>query len=90
MFRLGCPCRSLPTELRPFALVQNLLCAWRDSVVIPVTIMAVRKARGKEVRTVPIIDRQSGATSETGGPRGNDREKKSTAANDISQTRRQA
>jgi putative transposase len=73
----GCQWRALPREFPPYSTVQGYFYAWRDTGLWQRIVRAlVRRARrrlGRKPRpTAAIIDSQSAATTQAGGPRGFD------------------
>jgi putative transposase len=73
----GCQWRALPREFPPYSTVQGYFYAWRDTGLWQRIVRAlVRRARrelGRKPRpTAAIIDSQSAATTQAGGPRGYD------------------
>jgi len=73
----GCQWRALPREFPPYSTVQSYFYAWRDTGLWRrIVRMLVRKARKKLGRGAKpgaaIIDSQSAATTQSGGPRGFD------------------
>ena len=73
----GCQWRALPREFPPYSTVQGYFYAWRDTGLWQRIVRAlVRRARRKLGRkprpTAAIIDSQSAATTQAGGPRGFD------------------
>jgi transposase len=73
----GCQWRALPREFPPYSTVQGYFYAWRDTGLWQRLVRAlVRRARRKLGRkprpTAAIIDSQSAATTQAGGPRGFD------------------
>ena len=73
----GCQWRALPREFPPYSTVQGYFYAWRDSGLWQRIVRAlVRRARRKLGRkprpTAAVIDSQSAATTQAGGPRGFD------------------
>jgi transposase len=73
----GCQWRALPREFPPYSTVQGYFYAWRDTGLWQRIVRAlVRRARRKLGRkprpTAGIIDSQSAATTQAGGPRGFD------------------
>lgn len=73
----GCQWRALPREFPPYSTVQGYFYAWRDTGLWQRIVLAlVRRARRKLGRkprpTAAIIDSQSAATTQAGGPRGFD------------------
>lgn len=73
----GCQWRALPREFPPYSTVQGYFYAWRDTGLWQRMVRAlVRKARRKLGRkpkpTAAVIDSQSAATAQAGGPRGYD------------------
>ena len=73
----GCQWRALPREFPPYSTVQGYFYAWRDTGLWQRIVRAlVRRARRKLGRkprpTAAVIDSQSAATTQAGGPRGFD------------------
>ena len=73
----GCQWRALPREFPPYSTVQGYFYAWRDTGLWQRLVRAlVRRARRKLGRksrpTAAVIDSQSAATTQAGGPRGFD------------------
>jgi len=73
----GCQWRALPSEFPPYSTVQGYFYAWRDTgrwhrIVKALVRQARRKLRHKPKPTAAIIDSQSAATTQAGGPRGFD------------------
>ena len=73
----GCQWRALPREFPPYSTVQGYFYAWRDTGLWQRIVRAlVRRARRKLGRkprpTAAVIDSQSAATTQAGGPRGLD------------------
>jgi len=73
----GCQWRALPREFPPYSTVQGYFYAWRDIGLWQRLVRAlVRRARRKLGRkprpTAAVIDSQSAATTQAGGPRGFD------------------
>jgi transposase len=73
----GCQWRALPRDFPPYSTVQGYFYAWRDTGLWQRIVRAlVRRARRKLGRkprpTAAIIDSQSAATTQAGGPRGFD------------------
>ena len=71
----GCQWRALPREFPPYSTVQSYFYAWRDTGRWHRIVKAlVRQARRKLGRrpTAAIIDSQSAATTQAGGPAGFD------------------
>ena len=73
----GCQWRALPREFPPRATVQGYFYRWRDdgtwSVLVATLVGRARQALArKTTATAGIIDSQSVATTEAGGPRGLD------------------
>lgn len=73
----GCQWRALPHEFPPRSTVQRYFYGWRDDgtwhQVVATLVVLARRALGREATaTAGIIDSQSVATTESGGPRGLD------------------
>jgi transposase len=73
----GCQWRALPREFPPYSTVQGYFYAWRDDglwqrIVSVLVRYARRKLGRKPSPTAAIIDSQSAATTQAGGPRGFD------------------
>src|SRR5580700_2047442 len=73
----GCQWRALPSEFPPYSTVQGYFYAWRDTgrwhrIVRALVRQARRKLGRKPKPTAAIIDSQSAATTQAGGPRGFD------------------
>lgn len=73
----GCQWRALPREFPPYSTVQGYFYAWRDTgrwhrIVGALVRQARRKLGRKPKPTAAIIDSQSAATTQAGGPRGFD------------------
>lgn len=73
----GCQWRALPREFPPRSTVQGYFYGWRDDgtwhQVVATLVVVARGALGRTaVATAAIIDSQSVATTESGGPRGLD------------------
>jgi len=73
----GCQWRALPREFPPYSTVQGYFYAWRDTgrwhrIVRALVRQARRKLGRKPTPTAAIIDSQSAATTQAGGPRGFD------------------
>jgi transposase len=73
----GCQWRALPREFPPYSTVQSYFYTWRDTGrwrrIVKALVQKARKKLGR--RTGPraaIIDSQSAATTQSGGPRGFD------------------
>jgi putative transposase len=77
----GCQWRALPREFPPRSTVQGYFYAWRDTGVWErlnrLLVDQARRASGRNPQpSLGIIDRQSVATPESGGPRGTDAAKR--------------
>lgn len=73
----GCQWRALPREFPPYSTVQGYFYAWRDTgrwqrIVRALVRQARRRLGRKPKPTTAIIDSQSAATTQAGGPRGFD------------------
>jgi putative transposase len=73
----GCQWRALPSEFPPYSTVQGYFYAWRDTgrwhnIVRALVRQARRKLGRKPTPTAAVIDSQSAATTQAGGPRGFD------------------
>lgn len=73
----GCQWRALPKEYPPYSTVQGYFYAWRDSGrwgrINAVLVRLARRALGRKARPqAAVIDSQSAATTQAGGPRGFD------------------
>lgn len=73
----GCQWRALPREFPPYSTVQGYFYAWRDNGlwqrIVSVLVRYARRKLGRKSRpTAAIIDSQSAATTQAGGPRGFD------------------
>jgi transposase len=73
----GCQWRALPRDFPPYSTVQGYFYAWRDTglwqrIVCALVQRARRKLGRKPRPTAGIIDSQSAATTQAGGPRGFD------------------
>ncbi len=73
----GCQWRALPREFPPYSTVQGYFYAWRDTgrwhrIVRALVRQARRKLGRKPTPTAAVIDSQSAATTQAGGPRGFD------------------
>ena len=73
----GCQWRALPRDFPPRSTVQGYFYRWRDDgtwhAVVATLVDRARAALGREaVASAAIIDSQSVATTESGGPRGLD------------------
>ena len=81
VMRAGCPWRLLPKDLPPWGTIYRWFAVWRDDGrferINHALVMADRERVGRDASpTAAIIDSQSAKTTETGGPRGYDAEKK--------------
>ena len=73
----GCQWRALPREFPPYSTVQGYFYAWRDGGlwqrIVSVLVRYARRKLGRKPQpTAAIIDSQSAATTQAGGPRGFD------------------
>ena len=73
----GCQWRALPKEFPPYSTVQGYFYAWRDTgrwqkIVRALVRRARRKLGRKPQPTSAVIDSQTAATTQAGGPRGYD------------------
>ena len=73
----GCQWRALPSGFPPYSTVQGYFYDWRDTgrwqrIVAALVRQARRKLGRKPRPTAAIIDSQSAATMQAGGPRGYD------------------
>lgn len=73
----GCQWRALPREFPPRSTIQGYFYRWRDDgtwrEVVATLVAVARRTLGRETAaTAGIIDSQSVATTESGGPRGLD------------------
>jgi putative transposase len=73
----GCQWRALPREFPPYSTVQGYFYAWRDTGlwrrIVRALVRSARRKLGRKPRpTAAIIDSQSAATTQAGGPRGFD------------------
>lgn len=73
----GCQWRALPREFPPYSTVQGYFYAWRDTgrwyrIVTALVRQARRKLQRNPTPTAAILDSQSVATTQAGGPRGFD------------------
>jgi transposase len=73
----GCQWRALPREFPPYSTVQGYFYAWRDDGlwqrIVSVLVRYARRKLGRKPKpTAAIIDSQSAATTQAGGPRGFD------------------
>lgn len=73
----GCQWRALPKDFPPYSTVQSYFYAWRDTgrwqKIVAALVRRARKKLGRKPRpTAAVIDSQSAATTQAGGPRGFD------------------
>ena len=73
----GCQWRALPREFPPYSTVQSYFYAWRDTGrwhrIVKALVRQARRKLGRKPRpTAAIIDSQSAATTQAGGPAGFD------------------
>jgi putative transposase len=73
----GCQWRALPKEFPPYSTVQSYFYSWRDTgrwqrIVTALVGTARCKLGRKPTPTAAVIDSQSAATTQAGGPRGFD------------------
>ena len=73
----GCQWRALPKEFPPYSTVQSYFYSWRDTgrwqrIVSALVRIARRQLGHKPTPTAAVIDSQSAATTQAGGPRGFD------------------
>ena len=73
----GCQWRALPSEFPPYSTVQGYFYTWRDTgrwqrIVAALVRQARRKLGRNPKPTAAVIDSQSAATTQAGGPRGFD------------------
>jgi len=73
----GCQWRALPKEFPPYSTVQGYFYAWRDGgrwqKIVAALVRRARKKLGRKPGpTAAVIDSQSAATTQAGGPRGFD------------------
>jgi len=73
----GCQWRALPREFPPYSTVQGYFYAWRDTGlwrrIVRALVRRARRKLGRKPRpTAAVIDSQSAATTQAGGPRGFD------------------
>lgn len=73
----GCQWRALPRDFPPYSTVQSYFYAWRDTGrwhrIVRALVRLARKKLGRTAKpTAAIIDSQSAATTQAGGPRGFD------------------
>lgn len=73
----GCQWRALPRDFPPRSTVQGYFYRWRDDgtwhQLVATLVVSARHALGRDaVASAAIIDSQSVATTESGGPRGLD------------------
>lgn len=73
----GCQWRALPREFPPYSTVQSYFYAWRDTGlwrrIVSALVHKARKKLGRRAKpSAAIVDSQSAATTQSGGPRGFD------------------
>jgi transposase len=73
----GCQWRALPKEFPPYSTVQGYFYAWRDTGrwqrIVTRLVRRARQRLGRSPRPkAAVIDSQSAATTQAGGPRGYD------------------
>ncbi len=73
----GCQWRALPRDFPPRSTVQGYFYAWRDTGwwqrIVTALVRQARRRLGRQPRpTAAVIDSQSAATTQAGGPRGFD------------------
>jgi transposase len=73
----GCQWRALPKEFPPYSTVQGYFYGWRDNGrwrrIVAVLVRRARRRLGRKPKpTAAVIDSQSVATTQAGGPRGFD------------------
>jgi putative transposase len=79
--RTGCQWRALPHDLPPWRIVYWYFMAWRDDGTLERLHdrlrSAVRHKDGRDIQpTAAVLDSQSVKTTESGGPKGDDKGKK--------------